>query len=96
MRVISSIFRQQQLRHGLPVLAEKFFVDVHQNALPYGGKRLIFWDCIRLGGEIHFADTGGDSSRSHENNFLAGVVQVSDFANQMVNAVQIQLAGAVA
>ena len=75
--VAQVIRSDQQLRHGMVILAEKLVVDVHQLALTYGGSCLLGGDIPRPGSQAQLAHPHADGTGGHQNQLMAGVSDVA-------------------
>ena len=75
--VAQVIRRNQQLRHGMMILAEKLVVDVHQLALAHGSSRLLGGNIPRPGSQTQLAHPHADGTGGHQNQLMARVADVA-------------------
>ena len=85
--------RQKDLRHGMVVFGKQLVVNIHQLALPHGGRGLLGGHIIRPFRKIELSDAHGDGAGGYEDDFVPGVFDIAEDLAEGFHAADIHAPG---
>ena len=85
----------QQLGHGVVVLAEELIISIHQFALAHGGGGLLGGDVGGTLAQAQLAHAHADGAGGHQDHLMTRILDVADDLAQLLHQPDVQMSGRV-